>query len=102
MQSPLACGLSVCLDASTARLCLQGTMNVSQFHCAGTGFGPYRARRGLLEREMPASGLAVKSSGNICGSDGTAAGSCVNTAFHPVNFNAARSRTHPNAGADLG
>src|SRR5215469_15912071 len=63
----------------------------------GSRLRVHRSRRSLFEREMPTAGLAVEASGDVDGTNRTAASASVDAALDIVEFDVARSRlrTHP-------
>ena len=92
VQIPGSGGAAIGSNCAAARLRLQGAAHTVQFHAARACVHPNRARSGLLQGDVSAAGVALKTACNIVRSDRSAASLGMHVAFHTIKAKVARSR----------
>src|SRR4051794_4632323 len=74
VDHPSARGFAFSFYVAASGLRLQRTADVAKLKAAGTGLGPHRPRRALLQHHVTAAGLAVEASCNPGSMNRAAAG----------------------------
>src|ERR1700676_1315460 len=102
MHCPETCRIPLGRDGAATRLRFERTMHTPQFHAAGARIGAYRARRRLLQRNMPATRMALESAGDVPRANRTTSRLRAHIALDPIDGNFSRARLSANRVTDVG